>query len=39
MKHKTKGAVADEVITAIRTVFAFNGAQKEHKRYFAHPKT
>jgi ABC-type multidrug transport system fused ATPase/permease subunit len=27
------GAVAEEAITAIRTVFAFNGAQKEHKRY------
>jgi len=27
------GAVAQEVLTAIRTVFAFNGAQKEHKRY------
>ena len=27
------GAIADEVLTAIRTVFAFNGAQKEHKRY------
>lgn len=27
------GAVAEEVFTAIRTVFAFNGAQKEHKRY------
>ena len=26
-------AVAEEVLTAIRTVFAFNGAQKEHKRY------
>nr|QNH67928.1 ATP-binding cassette transporter subfamily B member 1 X2 [Brachionus plicatilis] len=27
------GAVAEEVFSAIRTVFAFNGAQKEHKRY------
>lgn len=27
------GAVADEVISAIRTVFAFNGSQIEHKRY------
>lgn len=27
------GAVAEEVFTAIRTVFAFNGSQKEHKRY------
>ena len=27
------GAVAEEVFTAIRTVFAFNGAQKEHARY------
>ena len=26
-------AVADEVLSAIRTVFAFNGAKKEHKRY------
>nr|UOU03319.1 ATP-binding cassette subfamily B1-1 [Brachionus rubens] len=27
------GAVAEEVFSSIRTVFAFNGAQKEHKRY------
>ncbi len=27
------GAIAEEVFTAIRTVFAFNGAQKEFKRY------
>jgi ATP-binding cassette subfamily B (MDR/TAP) protein 1 len=27
------GAIAEEVLTAIRTVFAYNGAQKEHKRY------
>jgi ATP-binding cassette subfamily B (MDR/TAP) protein 1 len=27
------GSIAEEVFTAIRTVFAFNGAQKEHKRY------
>ena len=27
------GAIADEALNAIRTVFAFNGAQKEHKRY------
>ena len=27
------GAIAEEVISSIRTVFAFNGAQKEHKRY------
>jgi ABC-type multidrug transport system fused ATPase/permease subunit len=27
------GAIADEVLSAIRTVFAFNGSQKEHKRY------
>lgn len=27
------GAVAEEVISAIRTVFAFNGSQKEHQRY------
>jgi len=27
------GAVAEEVFTAIRTVFAFNGASKEYKRY------
>jgi hypothetical protein len=26
------GAVADEVFTAIRTVFAFNGAKKDHLR-------
>lgn len=26
------GAVAEEVFTAIRTVFAFNGVKKEHKR-------
>ena len=29
------GAIAEEVFTAIRTVFAFNGAQKEFKRYEA----
>ena len=27
------GSIADEVLTAIRTVFAFNGAKKEHNRY------
>lgn len=27
------GAVAEEVFTAIRTVFAFNGVKKEHLRY------
>ena len=27
------GSIAEEVFTAVRTVFAFNGAQKEHKRY------
>jgi ATP-binding cassette subfamily B (MDR/TAP) protein 1 len=27
------GAVAEEVLSAIRTVFAFNGSRKEHKRY------
>lgn len=27
------GAIADEVLGAIRTVFAFNGSQKEHQRY------
>ncbi len=27
------GAIAEEVLTAIRTVFAYNGAPKEHKRY------
>lgn len=27
------GAIAEEVFTAIRTVFAFNGAQRDHKRY------
>ena len=27
------GSIADEVLMAIRTVFAFNGAKKEHKRY------
>ena len=26
------GSVAEEVLTAIKTVFAFNGAKKEHKR-------
>ena len=26
------GAIAEEVFTAIRTVFAFNGAKKEHQR-------
>ncbi len=26
------GAIAQEVFTSIRTVFAYNGAQKEHKR-------
>lgn len=30
--YATAGAVAEEVFTAIRTVFAFNGAQKEHIR-------
>jgi hypothetical protein len=25
------GAVAEEVLTAIKTVFAFNGSKKEHK--------
>ena len=29
------GAVAEEVFTAIRTVFAFNGVKKEHARYEA----
>ena len=29
---KPKGAVAEEVISSIRTVFAYNGSQKEHKR-------
>lgn len=27
------GSVAEEVIGAIRTVFAFNGVQKDHARY------
>jgi hypothetical protein len=27
------GAIAEEVFTAIRTVFAFNGGPKEYKRY------
>jgi len=27
------GAIAEEVFTAIKTVFAFNGAQKEQVRY------
>ena len=27
------GAIAEEVFTAIRTVFAYNGSKKEHKRY------
>lgn len=27
------GSVAEEAISAIRTVFAFNGVQKEHSRY------
>lgn len=27
------GSIAEEAISSIRTVFAFNGAQKEHKRY------
>ena len=26
------GAVAEEVLTAIRTVFAFNGSKKEYER-------
>lgn len=29
------GSVAEEVFTAIRTVFALNGAKKEHKRFMA----
>lgn len=33
LKYYAKaGAIAEEVLTAIRTVFAFNGSQKEHKR-------
>jgi len=31
--YATAGAVATEVFTAIRTVFAFNGANKEQQRY------
>ena len=31
--YANAGSIAEEVFTAIRTVFAFNGAQKEHKRY------
>jgi len=27
------GAVAEEVFSSIRTVFAFNGVKKDHKRY------
>ena len=27
------GAVAEEVLNAIRTVFAYNGSHKEHERY------
>ena len=27
------GAVAEEVFSSIRTVFAFNGVRKDHKRY------
>lgn len=27
------GSIAEEAISAIRTVFAFNGVQKEHERY------
>ena len=27
------GSIAEEAITAIRTVFAFNGVHKEHERY------
>lgn len=27
------GSVAEEVLTAIRTVFAFNGGKKEHDRF------
>ena len=29
------GAVAEEVLGAIRTVYAFNGQQKECKRYIS----
>ena len=31
--YATAGAVAEEVFTSIRTVFAFNGVKKDHKRY------
>jgi ABC-type multidrug transport system fused ATPase/permease subunit len=31
--YASAGAVAEEVFTAIRTVFAFNGSKTEHKRY------
>lgn len=30
--YSKAGAVAEEVFTAIRTVFAFNGAKREHMR-------
>ena len=36
MKAYSKaGMIAEEVFTAIRTVFTFNGARKEHKRFFS----
>ena len=31
--YATAGAVAEEVFSSIRTVFAFNGVKKDHKRY------
>nr|QUF59436.1 ATP-binding cassette transporter Abcb1-3 [Brachionus angularis] len=31
--YASAGAVAEEVFSAIRTVFAFNGVKREHKRY------
>ncbi len=31
-EYARAGAVAEEVLTAIKTVFAFNGSKKEHKR-------
>lgn len=31
--YAVAGSIADEVLTAVRTVFAFDGAKKEHVRY------
>ena len=34
--YANAGSIAEEVFSSIRTVFAFNGGEKAHKRYIFH---